>query len=89
MSTALLKFLIVVLFVAVLISLTSALFFLFKDTEDGRKRTLYALGTRITVAGMLVGLVWYGLQNGQLTMAAPWAGDAISGQVVEPLDDRR
>ena len=89
MSTAVLKFLIVVLFVAVLISLSSALFFLFKDTEDGRKRTLYALGTRITLAGMLVGLVYYGLESGKLSMAAPWTGNAISGQTLTPGEAER
>lgn len=74
MSTALLKTLIVLLFIAVLASLSSALFFLFKDTEDSRKRTLYALGTRITLAACLVGLVYYGVETGKLSMGAPWSG---------------
>ncbi|MEE4360429.1 MAG: DUF2909 domain-containing protein [Pseudomonadales bacterium] len=74
MPTAVLKILIVILFLAVVASLSSALVFLFKDQEEGRKRTLYALGTRIVLAASLLGLVAYGLQTGQLTLAAPWHG---------------
>ncbi|MEE4381635.1 MAG: DUF2909 domain-containing protein [Pseudomonadales bacterium] len=74
MPTALLKFLIVVLFLSVLASLSSALFFLFKDQENERKRALYALGTRIALAASLLGLVAWGLHTGQLTLAAPWHG---------------
>ena len=74
MSTALLKTLIVILFFAVLASLTSALFFLFKDVGDDRKRTAYALGTRITLAAMLLSLVAYGVWSGQLALNAPWHG---------------
>ena len=74
MSTALLKTLIVLLFFAVVASLTSALFFLFKDTGDDRKRALYALGTRITLAGSLLVLISYGVLSGKLAMGAPWSG---------------
>jgi hypothetical protein len=74
MSTALLKTLIVILFFAVLASLTSALLFLFRDTENQSKRTLYALGVRITLAAALLGLVYYGLETGKLTLLAPWHG---------------
>jgi 4-hydroxybenzoate polyprenyltransferase len=74
MPTALLKTLIVLLFFAVLASLSSALFFLFKDTQDDRKRLLYALGVRITLAAALLSLVFYGLHTGQLSLAAPWHG---------------
>ena len=76
MPTPLLKVLILVLFIAVLASLSSALMFLFKDHETGRTRTLYALGLRITLAIALMGLVGYGLQTGQLTLGAPWHGAA-------------
>ena len=74
MSIALLKTLIVILFFAVLASLTSALLFLFQDTENPRKRTLYALGVRITLAATLLGLVYYGLETGKLALTAPWHG---------------
>ena len=76
MPTPLLKILILILFIAVLASLSSALMFLFKDHETGRKRTLYALGLRITLAIALMGLVGYGLQTGQLILGAPWHGAA-------------
>ena len=74
MPTALLKTLIVILFFAVLASLTSALFFLFKDVGDDRKRTVYALGVRITLAATLLSLVAYGVWSGQLALNAPWHG---------------
>lgn len=70
----LLKILIVILFVAVLLSLSSGLVFLFKDQENDRKRVLYALGTRVALAAALLGLVFYGLVSGQLGMGAPWHG---------------
>ena len=44
-----LKVLIVILFIAILISLSSALVFLLKDIQSKSKRTLYALGIRITL----------------------------------------
>ncbi|MCH2099678.1 MAG: DUF2909 domain-containing protein [Pseudomonadales bacterium] len=74
MSTALLKTLIVILFFAVLASLSSALFFLFQDTGDDKKRALYALGTRITLAASLLLLITYGVMSGQLGLNAPWHG---------------
>jgi hypothetical protein len=74
MPTALLKILIVILFFAVLASLTSALVFLFKDVGDDRKRTVYALGVRITLAATLLSLVAYGVWSGQLALNAPWHG---------------
>lgn len=70
----LLKTLIVILFLAVLASLSSGLVFLFKDQESERKRTLYALGTRVCLAGTLLGLVFYGLASGELALGAPWHG---------------
>ena len=74
MPVALLKTLIVLLFIAVVASLTSALFFLFEDTADDRKRALYALGTRITLAASLLGLISYGVFTGKLALGAPWHG---------------
>lgn len=70
----LLKLLIVVLFLAVLASLSSGLVFLFKDQENERKRVLYALGIRVCLAATLLALVFYGLASGQLGMNAPWHG---------------
>ena len=69
-----LKVIIVVLFLAVLASLSSALVFLLKDTGNQSKRTLYALGIRITLASLLLISIFYGLYTGQLGSRAPWDG---------------
>lgn len=69
----LLKIIIVILFVLVLLSLTSGLVFLLKDMgENESKKTLYALGIRIGLAGLLMGCIAYGLHTGQLGSRAPW-----------------
>jgi len=68
-----LKIIIGVLFLAVVASLTSGLVFLLKDmgaTES--KRTLYALGIRVTLAALLLLTIFYGFYTGQLTSTAPW-----------------
>ena len=67
-----LKIIIVILFFAVLVSLSSGLYFLMKDVGSPRKRTLYALGVRVTLAALLVGTITYGFVSGKLTSAAPW-----------------
>ena len=68
-----LKILIVVLFISVVVSLTSGLVFLLKDLETSQsKRTLYALGIRITLAALLLLTIFYGFYTGQLTSTAPW-----------------
>jgi len=71
----LLKFLIVVLLIGVVLSLFSGLVFLFKDGDrrDSR-RTLYALGVRISLAAALLASVFYGLYTGELQFgaSAPW-----------------
>ena len=66
---------IVVLLIGVVASLFSGLVFLFKDSDKGdSKRTLYALGIRIGLAGLLVATILYGVYTGQLGMNAPWHG---------------
>lgn len=67
-----LKVIIVILFFAVLGSLSSGLFFLLKDMGSTSKRTLYALGIRISLAGLLLAFIFYGLYTGQLVSSAPW-----------------
>jgi len=67
-----LKIIVVVLFIAILISLSGALRYLFKDTHTESKRTLYALGVRISLAVLLMAVVFYGLSTGQLGSTAPW-----------------
>lgn len=67
-----LKVLVVVLFIGVVISLSSGLVFLMKDVENPRKRLLYALGIRAALAVALVFTVGYGVYTGQITSKAPW-----------------
>jgi len=70
-----LKTIIILLLLGIVLSLFSGLFFLFKDNEvEGSKRTLYALGIRVTLATALVATMGYGLYTGELTMNAPWHG---------------
>jgi len=68
----LLKTIIVVLFIAVVISLFSGLRFLVKDLGNSKRRLLFALGLRITLAGLLIGTVIFGAYTGQLSSKAPW-----------------
>ena len=68
----LLKVIIVLLFIGVLISLSSALVFLMKDVGNSRKRTLYALGIRVMLAIALIGTITWGIYSGQLSSQAPW-----------------
>ena len=71
----LLKFIIVVLLIGVIISLFSGLVFLFKDTDkNDSKRTLYALGIRVTLASLLLITISYGFYTGELRIGvnAPW-----------------
>ncbi len=76
-----LKALIVILLIGVVVSLFSGLAFLFKDSDrDDSKRTLYALGVRITLAVALLATVAYGLYSGELEFGkgAPWHQRATS-----------
>jgi hypothetical protein len=68
-----LKIIILVLFVGVLLSLTSGLVFLLKDSNvPESKRTLYALGIRITLATLMMLCIIYGFYSGILQSQAPW-----------------
>lgn len=68
-----LKIIILVLFIGIVISLTSALGFLFKDAQvPESKRTLYALGIRITLAILMMLCIFYGFYSGILHSQAPW-----------------
>jgi hypothetical protein len=81
----LLKVIIVLLFIAVVISLSSALVFLMKDVGNSRKRTLYALGIRIALAVALVSTITWGIYSGQLTSQAPWDKQLHPGRVAQPV----
>ena len=70
-----LKAIIIVLLLGVLASLGSGLFFLFRDSDRPEsRRTLHALGIRVTLAAALLGTIFYGLHTGQLRLGtnAPW-----------------
>jgi hypothetical protein len=81
----LLKVIIVLLFIAVIISLSSALVFLMKDVGNSRKRILYALGVRIALAVALVGTITWGIYSGQLTSQAPWDKQLHPERVAAPF----
>ena len=76
-----LKLLIVLLFIGVVLSLSSSLVFLIKDIESPKKRALYALGIRITLAALLMTTVFYGLYTGKLGSSAPWDRKLTKEQV--------
>lgn len=68
-----LKPLILVLLVAMVASLFSGFYFLFKDQDEPEsRRVLFALGIRVSLAATLLLLVFYGLSTGELGLGAPW-----------------
>ena len=68
----LLKSIIVVLFIAILISLFTGLRFLVKDLGDSKRRLLHSLGTRVTLAALLIITIMYGALTGKIGSKAPW-----------------
>jgi hypothetical protein len=66
------KIIIVVLFIGLIISLTSSLIFLLKDVQSQQKRGLYALGIRLGLASILMATIFFGLSSGYLGSNAPW-----------------
>ncbi|WP_185234203.1 DUF2909 domain-containing protein [Teredinibacter franksiae] len=73
MSTTGLKIAIIILFIAMVASLSSGLVFLVKDiSRSESKRTLIALGVRVTLAAALMGTIGYGIYSGKLSNTAPW-----------------
>ena len=73
MSAVVLKTIIVILFLAVVASLSSGLWFLLRDSSE-QKRTMLPLGVRVTLASLLLATVAYGILSGTLTIQAPWSG---------------
>lgn len=75
-----LKVLIFLVMIAMVISLFSGLVFLFKDSNRPEsKRTLYALGIRVSLAITLLLLIGYGLYTGELGVHAPWHNPSPAG----------
>lgn len=66
-----LKVVIVILFVALVISLFTSLGFLIKDKGSSR-RTWNTLTVRIVLAALLMGVIFYGVVTGKLGSNAPW-----------------
>ncbi|ROR98977.1 DUF2909 family protein [Sinobacterium caligoides] len=62
---------IIIIFILLLISLFSGLFYLMKD-KGSSKRTLNSLSVRVILAATLLVLVSYGLFSGQITPHQPW-----------------
>lgn len=67
-----LKIFVLLLFIGVVASLSSGIVFLLRDVNSPTKRTLYALGIRVTLAATLLITIFYGLYTGQLGSGAPW-----------------
>jgi hypothetical protein len=73
-----LKFLIVLLVIALFVSLGSGLYFLMVDQGDpSKRRVLQSLGTRLGLALCLAGLIVYGVATGQLGRGNPWDAGPI------------
>ncbi|MGB0449392.1 MAG: DUF2909 domain-containing protein [Porticoccaceae bacterium] len=69
----LLKTIIVLLLIGVVASLFGGLNFLVKDLgSNNKKRLLYALGIRVTLAVLLLVTIIYGAYTGQIKSQAPW-----------------
>ena len=68
-----LKFLIVVLLLALLASLGAGFYYLMIDQGDPTKRRLLnSLGVRVTLAVALMGVIVFGVSTGRLKSQAPW-----------------
>lgn len=85
-QSMLLKAIILILFVGVVASLFSGLHFLVKDAGNPRKRLLYALGIRISLAALLLTAVVYGVTSGQLKSTAPWDRQLHPEQAAPPAN---
>jgi succinate dehydrogenase/fumarate reductase cytochrome b subunit len=67
-----LKSIIVILFIAILVSLFSGLRFLVKDMGNSNNRVFHSLAMRVTLAAILIGTIAFGFSTGQLGSKAPW-----------------
>jgi hypothetical protein len=66
-----LKVIIVFLFIALLVSLTSGFVFLMKD-QGSTRRTWHSLTVRLVLAALLMGFLIFGVYTGRLGSNAPW-----------------
>jgi DUF2909 family protein len=65
------KVIIVLLFIALVVSLFSGYVFLLKD-KGSSYRTWNSLSVRLILAALLMGFLIYGVYTGQLGSKAPW-----------------
>ncbi len=72
--------------VALIASLGSGFYYLMVDQGDREKRrTFHSLGVRLTLAILLLGLVFYGVATGQLGRSNPWdPGPVPQSQLESP-----
>jgi hypothetical protein len=85
-----LKFLLVVLLLALLVSLGTGFYFLIVDQGDIRKRRLFhSLGIRLSLAVALMVVLVYGVSSGKLKSQAPWERHAVAGEAVQPPADAK
>jgi hypothetical protein len=66
------KVIIVLLFIANIAALGTAFYTLMLDQGRGGKRTANLLLLRVSLAGLLLLFVIYGVWSGDLGIAAPW-----------------
>lgn len=79
------KTLIILLMIALVVSLASGLVFLMSDQGDSQKRRLFtSLGVRLTLGVCLLGVILYGVINGQLGHKNPWDAGPNPGQIAPP-----
>tara|TARA_B100002019_G_scaffold161933_1_gene139670 strand:+ start:338 stop:559 length:222 start_codon:yes stop_codon:yes gene_type:complete len=68
-----LETIIIILLILLLLSLFSGLVFLFSDRGNpNKKRTLYMLGIRVSLAAAIIILIFYGVSSGQLGNQNPF-----------------
>lgn len=79
------KVVIVVLFIALLISLGSGYLFLMKDKGTTR-RTWNSLSVRLVLAALLMGFLVYGVLSGKLGSKAPW--DAYKSEAYRAVPEQ-
>lgn len=76
------KVVIVLLFIALVVSLFSGYIFLLKDKGTTR-RTWNSLSVRLILAALLMGFLIYGVYTGQLGSKAPWDAE-LANPTAEP-----
>ncbi len=63
---------IVILLVGIVIALVTGFYFFYQD-KGRSKRVMYALAVRVSLALILMAVVFYGLSTGEITFDVPWS----------------